>query len=256
MDRNYNATGWNEWLAFSGVMQDPSETAPEVRCEARVSPSIPEPFMERSPAMSAGSTDAPRRSILCHESFRRSNRPLRVQGALTLVASLCALLLTQGAALSDANEEPSYWLVAGPGVGLLESESDRMFSLGYSFTYAASAHLLSIRGTIGVNWLESDATDFGLLYGRQLIRRRSFLVSAGVGVGGFEYSEHHMRGLFHQEIETWSERSRGFGFPAEVQLFWRPSRHFGFGLYGFANFNNERHIGGVLFALQTGRWHR
>jgi hypothetical protein len=42
------------------------------------------------------------------------------------------------------------------------------------------------------------------------------------------------------------------GFPVEVQLFWTPLSELGVGIYAFADFNAQEHLGGALVCIQIG----
>ena len=53
--------------------------------------------------------------------------------------------------------------------------------------------------------------------------------------------------------EEKTEIEMQLGFPIETQLFWRPLRFLGIGLYGFANMNSQESFCGGTLSLQVGK---
>lgn len=137
-----------------------------------------------------------------------------------------------------------FWVNAGIGVGTPDIAG--IVSVSYQFL---GSNLLSLRGAVAAEFFGDDFWDIGLLYGRATTAQDYHVsISAGVAV---IWGSRSSDGLFsdtpHKEI------SRQFGFPLEGQLFWRPSRFIGLGLYDFANFNAERSFAGLAASLQVGR---
>lgn len=90
--------------------------------------------------------------------------------------------------------------------------------------------------------------DYSILYGRAFTSS-AFLASLGGGLGFVDGSISN--GLFSEEEPE--EIEMIIGLPLEAQLFWRPLRFLGLGLYGFANINSEESFYGCTLALQIGK---
>jgi hypothetical protein len=161
-------------------------------------------------------------------------------------ASIVALVTLADAAASQEQaritRRDTYWLGAGLGVG--QEGLGGQLNISYQF----SANLISFRVASTAGLFEDEFTDYGLLYGRATRGAEDrYLVAAALGVavvdgcrGGGVFSS--CRGM-----------SAVIGLPVEMQVFWRPGKVVGLGLYGFANFNQSQTFAGLTVSLQVGR---
>lgn len=152
-------------------------------------------------------------------------------------------------------KRPDNWLNVGIG------GSSFGLSAGLSYSLVSDNRLYSVRGIHNTEFNilgpEPDETvwDLGVLYGVFKKTPNSLVsISAGLAVvgginrGEFEYSS----GWFdsHYEKNTFLTA----GVPFEAQLFWRPLKVLGIGLYGFANLNPEKSFSGGMLSLQLGNF--
>ena len=141
----------------------------------------------------------------------------------------------------------TYWVGAGLGFGTSDSTSDD-FGGSVNLSYRFDPHLLSLRAATVGELFGDDFWDIGLLYGRATGQGAVFAsLAAGIAVMG---GTRNPGGIFDESSETISSR---ISLPLELQLYWRPLRFLGLGVYGFANFNDEESFGGATFGLQLGR---
>lgn len=132
------------------------------------------------------------------------------------------------------SSDNSYW--ANLGLGL----SSRFAS----FSYQIPNHLFSLRYSFDSKFLGSEEDwDVGLLYGKVLTNGKIYTAfSAGLSVVGEGFGS-----------EPDQETSYTGGIPLEGQIFWRPSKVVGFGLYGFANINPQHSFAGLALSFQFGK---
>jgi hypothetical protein len=142
---------------------------------------------------------------------------------------------------ASVQERPgTYWLTAGLGFGTRGGAG----ALGGS--YQIGQNLFSVRAAGTVAFFGDELWDAGVLYGRSLRPGViHFSLAGGIAAVGGSRRE----ALFDpdERIPT------TVGFPVEVQLFFRPLRIVGFGLYGFGNVNREESFIGAAAAAQLGR---
>lgn len=138
-----------------------------------------------------------------------------------------------------------YWVNLGAGSG---SISKNAFALSANATYQFGNNLLTLRAAGTGELFGKSIGDYGLLYGLPLKQEQVF-ISIGVGLAFVEGSISH--GLF--SLIPPEKIGPTIGIPLEVQLFWRPTRFLGMGLYGFANLNPEEPYVGVTLSFQLGK---
>ena len=136
-----------------------------------------------------------------------------------------------------------FWVGAGAGVG---SSSAGELAGTINGSYRSGGHLLSARGATTGELFGDDLWDLGLLYGRAMGGRPAF---ASVAVGVAAMGGTRRSGLFDVNPVEISTR---VSVPLEVQLFWRPLRFLGVGVYGFANVNDEESFTGATLGVQLG----
>ncbi len=141
---------------------------------------------------------------------------------------------------SDDDSLPPNLLLAGIGLGA--------GNLGYpagtvTIAWGCGRQLLGLRGAIDGTIFGNDVWDLALLYGF-VERGDGVLASASIGpalVGG-----DHRHGIFSTS-ESIPLRP---GIALEARLFWYPFHAVGFGAYGFADLNSERHMAAITGSLQ------
>ena len=146
--------------------------------------------------------------------------------------------------------ESTFWVGGGVGLGAVpgaenaDPDESRAGSLYASFQ--RGPHLVSARAATAGELFGDSFYDYGLLYGR-VVAQSPLFVSLGAGLGYVDGTR--SEGLFDdpEEVEA------TVGIPVEAQLYLRPFRFVGVGLYGFANFNQEEIFFGLTVSLQVGR---
>lgn len=138
-----------------------------------------------------------------------------------------------------------YWLNLGIGAGTVGEEGGAMAA---NFSYHFDKNLLSLRAVGNGELFGKTMSDYGFLYGRSL-QQNSLFVSVGAGLALVEGSI--SQGLFSTKKPE--KIGPTIGLPLEVQLFFRPTRFLGIGLYGFANLNSEETFVGATISLQFGK---
>jgi hypothetical protein len=134
----------------------------------------------------------------------------------------------------------TYWIGGGLGAG------SRDFAGHFNVAYQTGANLFSFRtaGTAGL--FSRGFSDWALLYGRATRAPGRYQASVALGVAVADGCEGGGLGRCPNEPSV-------IGFPLETQLFWRPSKGFGVGLYGFADINQLQSFAGVTLGIQLGR---
>ena len=163
-----------------------------------------------------------------------------------IVAFMIFLFDSSDAQLNNNSVKKNYyWVNFGAGLG---SISEDAFALSANATYQFGKNILTLRaaGTGELFW--KSIGDNGLLYGLALKQGQVF-VSVGAGLAFVEGSISD--GLFStRELEKIGPT---IGIPLEAQLFWRPTRFLGIGLYAFANLNSEEPFAGITLGFQFGK---
>ena len=163
-------------------------------------------------------------------------------GAFCLCFIVILFLATPNSIHAQSEKQYFYWVNFGLGKGSIGEGGEMAIILDGTFQFGKN--VLSLRYSLVGELLADDFYDYGLLYGRAF-HSSTFFASGGVGLGLVEVRR---GGLF-----TGKETIYKFGFPLETQLFWRPLRFLGIGLYGFANFNSEESFYGFAICLQAGK---
>jgi hypothetical protein len=138
-----------------------------------------------------------------------------------------------------------FWVNFGVGGG---SISENAVALSANATYQFGKNLLTLRAAGTGELFGKSIGDNGLLYGLALKQEQVF-VSVGVGLAFVEGSISH--GLFSTKEPE--KIGPTIGIPVEAQLFWRPARFLGIGLYAFANLNSEEPFAGITLGFQFGK---
>ncbi|MGD8778804.1 MAG: hypothetical protein PVH88_07560 [Ignavibacteria bacterium] len=167
---------------------------------------------------------------------QKTNRltPLSVCLLFVLLVSLCSSNFAQSGNF--------FWVDLGLGGGSVDEGGSFNFNAAYQF----NENLLSLRALMCGKLFEGKClNDYSLLYGRVLFSSTAlFSVGGGIGIVTGKRS----KGLFSEKKEI----KTTIALPLETQLFWRPFRFLGLGLYGFANINSEESFAGGTFSLQVG----
>jgi hypothetical protein len=157
---------------------------------------------------------------------------------------LAALTLAIGSPL-PAQEVASpgfdtYWIGGGLGAG------SRDFAGHFNVAYQTGANLLSLRAATTAGIFDDGFGDVALLYGRATRAPERYQGSVALGLAVADGCPSSGLGGCHN-------RPSVIGLPLETQVFWRPSRVFGLGLYGFADINHSQSFVGVTLGIQLGR---
>ena len=155
--------------------------------------------------------------------------------------------------VSTNNKSPLYWLNAGFGISSIGPSG------GVGFSCQLHKDLISIRYVRGEEFQIFESSpkemvwDVAALYGRS-VKSRSILasISGGIGIAGGVRRGKRIGcpGWFSCNYEKLTFRTVGFALEAQLFL---TSESGGIGIYGFANFNQERSFGGALLCLQIGK---
>ncbi|MGH7671686.1 MAG: hypothetical protein ACREMC_02215 [Gemmatimonadales bacterium] len=172
---------------------------------------------------------------------------------LALVTALLGAAVSAPAgAQADAERRSTWWVTLGAGIGDFGTATGMGAQVSGAYQFGRS--LLAARSTVALGDIVEvlfanpgdiiGTEDFGLLFGRASAPG-SIHASAAAGVGIARLQRAAGSGN-----ESTSEH---FGVPLEAQLFWRPTRVFGVGLYGYGNLNNEQSFWGLSVSVQLGR---
>lgn len=158
-------------------------------------------------------------------------------------AVLAALTLATGSPLlaqEASSEFDTFWIGAGVGAGSND------FAGHFNISYQTGANLFSFRtaGTAGI--FSAGFGDVALLYGRATRAPKRYQASVALGLAVAD-------GCTGSGLGGCRNLPSVFGFPLETQVFWRPSKVFGLGLYGFADINHSQSFAGVTLGIQLGR---
>ena len=142
--------------------------------------------------------------------------------------------------------ESRFWIGSGLGFGVLPIVQGPYlaFTGNLNATFLFGRNLVSTRTAGSIDLVGNSFYDVGLLYGR-VLSQGAFFASVGAGVAYVEGT----RSEFFSDSE---ELFATIGLPLEVQLFVRPFRFIGVGIYGFANVNREQNFTGATLSLQIG----
>ena len=153
------------------------------------------------------------------------------------------LFIFTNSTCAQSNKQRFYWLNFGFGGGSVGEEGA---SVNLNAACQFNKNLLSMRIISCGELFGTNLNDYSLLYGR-VLTSSTVLVSFGGGLGIVDGSISH--GLFSakEKIEM------TIGLPIEAQLFYRPLRILGFGLYGFVNINSKKSFQGCTLSLQIGK---
>jgi hypothetical protein len=167
-----------------------------------------------------------------------------MSGHAVVGAVLAAFLLgTESTALAQdtvSSRFDTFWIGGGLGAG------SRDFAGHLNVAYQTGANLFSFRtaGTAGL--LSRGFSDWALLYGRATRAPGRYQASVALGIAVADGCEGGGLGRCRDEPSV-------IGLPLETQLFWRPSKGFGVGLYGFADINQLQSFAGLTLGIQLGR---
>jgi len=162
-----------------------------------------------------------------------------ISAFLFIIIWLSTVAVTRLHAQSD-----NYWFNAGIGAG--SSGTAGILSGSYQF----GLNLISIRSASTFELFGDDYWDMGILYGFATsaeIVHASFAAGVAVSGGSEVVSGSGFFGRQYNKLPVTT------GLPLELQFFTRPGKFIGFGLYGFANINNQHSFGGAALALQVGK---
>jgi hypothetical protein len=158
-------------------------------------------------------------------------------------ALLVAFLLgTESTVLAQetASGFDTYWIGGGLGAG---SED---FAGHFHISYQTGANLFSLRTAATAGLFSHGFSDVALLYGRATRAPERYQAGIALGLAIAD-------GCEGSGLGRCRDRPSVIGFPLETQVFWRPSKVFGIGLYGFADINHLQSFAGVTLGIQLGR---
>ena len=167
--------------------------------------------------------------------FRKNMPLLAAVFILIITHSFSSLTYAQ-----ESSEQPRtgfFWINGGLG-GATGATGGPAVGLNLSIQPPQPGFLLfSLRGIAAAEILGDDISELAVLAGYSSKRPQSrgyFSIATGIGrVSG-------------------SSIDATFGVPVEIQLFYTPLSFAGIGLQGFANFNKEENLYGILLCLQFG----
>jgi hypothetical protein len=174
----------------------------------------------------------------------------RISKTMTLLFLFCSLTLLQnGYGQIERQNTPRYWIGAGAGIGY-PAASNRASLSGVVFaSYQSGRHLIGLRSAATGEFFNDSFYDLGIIYGRSMNRNNFFL---SFGTGAAVAAGKRSGGLFDDSESV----GPIFGLPIELQLFIRPLRFAGVGIYAFTNLNREQTFGGAAFSVQIGKMGR
>lgn len=173
--------------------------------------------------------------------------------AFPLLVIASPLLLANGArAQSSPPDEGGsrFWLSGGLGPAFLSGTDSRHaggdIAVSLNATYQFGRDLLSARAAGAGDPFKDSAWDLGLVYGRTFARGQQLFgqplfFSLGAGLA---YVEVWPAGRNSAKVTA--------GLPLEVQVYVRPLRFLGVGIYGFANVNPQQNFLGAALGIQIG----
>ena len=144
-----------------------------------------------------------------------------------------------------SSTEKYYWLNIGFGPASV-GDDDGVFHTNISYQW--NKNIITIRALSCGEMFGRSLNDYSLLYDR-VICSNKILVSIGAGLGVVNGKISH--GLFSTEENETIPTT--IGLPFEAQIFWRPLKFLGIGLYGVANINSEETFYGLALGLQLGK---
>jgi hypothetical protein len=166
---------------------------------------------------------------------------MRLLGGRAMFVAL--LLGTESTVLAQETADSAFdtfWAGGGLGAGTED------FAGHLSVSYQTGANLFSLRTAATAGIFSEGFGDVALLYGRatRALKRYQASLARGVAVAD---------GCDAGGLGGCRDRPSVLGFPVEAQAFWRPSKVFGIGLYGFADINHLQSFAGVTLGIQLGR---
>lgn len=182
-----------------------------------------------------------------------------INKALCLIVFLVVITNTFTQEANNSRKENSFWLTLGTGYSLPVNSLPVLVS---NFTYDYNDNLFTLRyimnrelkiafGDRPLNVVH----DIGLMYGR-LFLRKSFSLTFS---GGLSYVFGNKRGKklppdgWLDLVDHYAEVPIStVGVPLEGNLFFTPSKHFGFGFNLFGNINIEQSYIGIGFSAIIG----
>ena len=178
-------------------------------------------------------------------------RGVSVNRLVVVTALLAAAPFLPAGAQSPAERRSTWWVTLGAGHGDFGTETGIGASVSGAYQFGRT--VLAVRSALTGDILETlfastgdviGTEDFGVLAGRGTAPG-SIHASAAVGLG---------IARVRRAIGSGDDATTAyFGVPLEAQLFWRPARVFGLGLYGYGNLNGGQSFWGVSVSVQLGR---
>lgn len=176
------------------------------------------------------------------------------------VVFLLFLLCCQSLSAGEEKETTARRLWANFGMGILKSsKSQADLSRLLSLSYQHRIHLVTLRYMTARNFCEIAGCKFfkdvSLLYGLSSRWHKVHLsVSFGPSLtsiqdGSLERDENGSF-LVGENGDFLHRKAKTLGMALATQLFWRPSRALGLGVYGLGNLNSERHFLGAMLSIQ------
>jgi len=180
-------------------------------------------------------------------------RPMQRQTVLPLLlVALIGVWSSPRAAHAQSaarGSQSTFWVGGGLGLGRLPGadDADRDESLAGSLnaSYQFRRHLISARAASAGELFGDNFYDYGLLYGRA-VSHETLYVSLATGIAYVDGQR--SEGLFDDPEDV----DATVGLPLEAQVYVRPLRFVGIGLYGFANLNQEESFVGATLSVQIG----
>ena len=176
--------------------------------------------------------------------MKNSNQIYLLQVCVIVTSLLISTNFTYAQAKEITANDKFYWLNLGLGGSTVGEDGSAALNL--NATYQFGRNVLSLRALKNAALFKKEIEEYGLLYGLALTSP-PFLASFGGGVAVVSGTIDHSPFSPDEKIDP------TIGLPLEVQLFWRPFRLTGVGLYGFANVNSEESYVGGTIGLQFGK---
>lgn len=167
--------------------------------------------------------------------------------SILIVSSLFLFSFTNAINAQSTNskiDDKFFWINLGLGPSTVDDGS----GFNMNATYQFNRNILSLRLTFSGALFGKTIGDYGILYNYALTSSK---VLSSFGVGVSLVSGSISKGLFPEEEPE--EIGPTVGLPLEAQLFWRPFRFIGIGLYGYANINPEESFAGATLSVQLGK---
>lgn len=170
---------------------------------------------------------------------------------VTALLTAAPFLPAEAQAPTAGERQRTWWVTLGAGRGDFGTETGIGASVSGAYQFGRT--VLAVRSALTGDILETlfastgdviGTEDFGVLVGRATDPGPTH-ASAAVGLG--------IARVRRATGSGGDSTTAHFGVPLEAQLFWRPTRVFGLGFYGYGNLNSGQSFWGLSVSVQLGR---